>query len=381
MSGLIDVAPKYRQLQDLLRGRIERGEYRPGDKFLSENEMVREFGVSKHTVLKALEGLVAQGVVYRRQGMGTFVSENRPSGEARQNRNIAILNYAAVGEEFSLVSAQVLAGFEQRFEDWNCFFTVRNTGASPEAELSLIRSLADKVDGLAIITRFHPGKRHPAIEALAGLKIPCVNLITQPVQEYVGRIASVCPDDEQGGYLAGRHLIERGCDIPLVLFPGDERYMLTNYVKRMQGFQKAFAEAGRSLRDENFLRLELGGGEYFYEEAGYAAGSLIEKALTRDGKVGVFALMSDALAIGLEKSLQEKKIRLPEQVLLCGFDNETRTDNWGRDLTTIDTHLHQIGYQGAELLLEQMEARAAGRPIDRFPSRLLPVTLIKRGST
>jgi GntR family transcriptional regulator len=67
-------APLYVKLQDVLRGAIERRQLKPQDAIPPERELAQEFNVSRITVRKALDGLVAEGLLNRRQGAGTFVS-------------------------------------------------------------------------------------------------------------------------------------------------------------------------------------------------------------------------------------------------------------------------------------------------------------------
>jgi len=52
---------------------IEQGHWRPGSRIDSENELAAQFKVSVGTVRKALNNLVDDGVVWRRQGSGTYV--------------------------------------------------------------------------------------------------------------------------------------------------------------------------------------------------------------------------------------------------------------------------------------------------------------------
>ncbi len=67
--------PLFRQLSQLLASRIEQGLYEPGDQLPSENELIREFSVSRITVRNAMKDLIQKGRVYSIQGKGTFVSE------------------------------------------------------------------------------------------------------------------------------------------------------------------------------------------------------------------------------------------------------------------------------------------------------------------
>jgi GntR family transcriptional regulator len=65
--------PLYQRLKDAFAGRIAQGEWRPGAAIPPEGELAAEYGVALGTVRKAIEGLVQEGLIDRRQGRGTFV--------------------------------------------------------------------------------------------------------------------------------------------------------------------------------------------------------------------------------------------------------------------------------------------------------------------
>lgn len=67
--------PPYLRIAAGLRGRIERGELRPGDMLPSITRISQEEGVSKGTAVKALDVLRREGLTYSVQGWGTFVSD------------------------------------------------------------------------------------------------------------------------------------------------------------------------------------------------------------------------------------------------------------------------------------------------------------------
>lgn len=69
-----DHAPLYRQLQRVLREAIQKRVLGPDDALPAERDMAEELGVSRITVRKALDGLVTEGLLTRRQGAGTFVA-------------------------------------------------------------------------------------------------------------------------------------------------------------------------------------------------------------------------------------------------------------------------------------------------------------------
>ncbi len=70
--------PLYTRIEFLIRNKILSGQYEPGKKLLKEEELATHFGVSKITVRNALSHLEKEGLIVRKQGKGTFVSENIP---------------------------------------------------------------------------------------------------------------------------------------------------------------------------------------------------------------------------------------------------------------------------------------------------------------
>ena len=65
--------PLYQQLQRALRQAIESHVLGPDDALPPERDLAADFSVSRITVRKAIEGLVGEGMLVRRQGSGTFV--------------------------------------------------------------------------------------------------------------------------------------------------------------------------------------------------------------------------------------------------------------------------------------------------------------------
>lgn len=68
--------PIYAQIKEYLLSRIQSGEYGPGDRLPTENELTKNFQTSKSPVRQALDILRMEGMIYRHPGRGTFVSPN-----------------------------------------------------------------------------------------------------------------------------------------------------------------------------------------------------------------------------------------------------------------------------------------------------------------
>jgi GntR family transcriptional regulator len=66
--------PFYQQLYEILRGKVQRGEWQPGDLIPTETELIDSFQVSRNTVRQVLDMLVNEGLIYRQRGRGSFVA-------------------------------------------------------------------------------------------------------------------------------------------------------------------------------------------------------------------------------------------------------------------------------------------------------------------
>ena len=65
-------APRYHQVYVTVRAWVQDGTYKPGAQIPTEPELGRIFGVSRITIRKAIDALVREGWLVRRQGRGTF---------------------------------------------------------------------------------------------------------------------------------------------------------------------------------------------------------------------------------------------------------------------------------------------------------------------
>lgn len=66
--------PLYFQLKELLKDSIYSGEWQIGDLIPSENQLSKTYNVSRNTCQKAIDELVKEGILTRKQGIGTFVT-------------------------------------------------------------------------------------------------------------------------------------------------------------------------------------------------------------------------------------------------------------------------------------------------------------------
>jgi GntR family transcriptional regulator, histidine utilization repressor len=89
MSAVSAAQPRYAQIKETIRRRIQSGHWREGFQIPSEHKLLEEFSVSRMTVHRALRDLTDEGLLTRVQGLGTFVAERPTSMDVVELRSIA----------------------------------------------------------------------------------------------------------------------------------------------------------------------------------------------------------------------------------------------------------------------------------------------------
>ncbi|MFM8812296.1 MAG: GntR family transcriptional regulator [Methylophilaceae bacterium] len=83
-SNVLSYQPLYEQIKRMLTQSLIDGEWKAGEMIPSEMELAARFQVSQGTVRKAIDALVSENILTRRQGKGTYVSSH--NGEVQKLR-------------------------------------------------------------------------------------------------------------------------------------------------------------------------------------------------------------------------------------------------------------------------------------------------------
>ncbi|WP_437089712.1 winged helix-turn-helix domain-containing protein [Streptomyces sp. enrichment culture] len=66
--------PRWRQVAEVIRSRIDDGTYPPRTRVPSVMQIITEFGIATATAQKVLQNLRKEGLIYTEPGIGSFVS-------------------------------------------------------------------------------------------------------------------------------------------------------------------------------------------------------------------------------------------------------------------------------------------------------------------
>ncbi len=175
-------------------------------------------------------------------------------------------------------------------------------------------------------------------------------------------------DDEQVGWMATNHLIERGCR-RISHIRGPE---ISPGVGRFIGYRRALLEHQLEVPLNYVVKLPTA--DDLGSESGYDAMKELLRSQTRPD--GVFCF-NDESATGALRAIFEAGFRVPEDIAVIGVGNMRYTDILRVPLSTIDQSSALMGEQAALAALKMIENNGVIAPV----SMIVPIHLIERAST
>lgn len=210
-----------------------------------------------------------------------------------------------------------------------------STSNKPSRELKYISTLGvGVVDGLLFATNHNDADGTLATAINDAARIVLVD------EDVAGTaVSKIFSDNHQGGYLAGRHLIEAGHRrLAYIGGPGD----LMSATERASGFHAAVQEAGPGVEvvAEHF-------GAYTT-----AFGSAAGEALI-DGKAGATAVFagSDPILIGILRVMASRHVAVATDLSIVTFDDASPLELMATPVTAVRQPIQAMGERALDLLL------------------------------
>ena len=244
-------------------------------------------------------------------------------------------------------------GIERRTRENGYFLMIRSVEDARALE-SISRSW--RLSGLILTGMF----QDEFFSCVKKLGIPFVlidSYIDQP------DVYSIGLEDEKGGYIATRHLLENGHRTIAFASPTIRERGVVE--QRLIGYRRALAEFGVPFDPSLVFTQEIS------VEEGRRLGHLLseKKEIT-----GIFA-SADILAAGIMTGLRESGVSVPRDKSVVGFDDNYLSQLTNPTLTTIHQDAEQKGMLAADMILAQLRGESIAER-----SVILPVSLVERES-
>ncbi len=217
-----------------------------------------------------------------------------------------------------------------------------NADRSPEKERSTIRALYDQsVDAIIFAGGGLEDEAH-----LTDLPWDLTTVVT--VGPHQLPFPNVRVDDVGTIKMAMRHMFDEGCRRVLCI-AGMRTWQIT--AERLQGYREALEEQGIAY-DESLV-FE---GEFRIESGRRSVEDALERGVEFDGVMS----FNDYSAVGALQVLQERGLRVPDDVAVVGCDDILLASYVSPALTSVSFPQYDFGFRAMEMSLELI----AGRPVD-----------------
>ncbi|QHT62259.1 GntR family transcriptional regulator [Paenibacillus lycopersici] len=351
----------YEQIKRHLQSEIELAHWKPHDLLPSENELMKQFGVSRITVKKAMTDLVEQGAIYRVQGKGTFVAPPEPVPAASaapvpaKTKAIALLLPFINNQH----NALLLNGVEHILSRAGYSLLFCNTENSIAQEERAIRTmLARGVDGMIV----YPVDGESYNREILQLTLDSFPLVV--MDRYLRGIdtSCVCPDNLTGAREGVDHLIALGHRH--IGFLSTVVSNTSSIEDRLSGYEKALADHGIPIdRRYRYVDIELGEPKPIKDK--------IRDFLTRNPELTAIFAINPGLGLQVVKAASEMGIRVPEELSLVFFDDFELSEFHAVRPTYVSQEENVLGQEAAKLIVSMIEHPGQGTKKLFFAPKLI----------
>jgi DNA-binding LacI/PurR family transcriptional regulator len=252
--------------------------------------------------------------------------------------------------------SELLSGVEYTCRKNGYDFVISGISRAEECKNWIMKR---NLDALLVLGKF-PVK---VFEKMKPLSIPLV--FVDSFEEYANAYHNIRINDELGGYLGTKHLIDSGHT--QICFVPNGKVDRAVDGQRFLGFKRALKEASIPFKKEMVVE-----GKLNTFENGYSIGLELMK---KQDITAIFT-SSDITALGIIKSLNDHKKRIPEDYAIVGFDDLMISKYSSPSLTTIRQDVFRKGSIAAETCINVIANE------DIHPEQImLPVELVVRDST
>lgn len=354
---------KNEKLREIVRSAIIRGEYKPGDILPSQNEMCAKYGVSNHTVREAIGSLVHEGLLYRIQGKGTFVSQRKLDKltlgfvTSRMHRDFG--THYRLGYSLHPLLFQHI---EEKAEEHGASVIVDLHHEDVDAERKALLDLVERRVG-GIISFYIGGDYNiDCLEMVKQANIPLVLVDRHPEKFDTDYVIT---DNFRGAYRAVKFLLDRGFKR---IYNFTVQSSSSTQSERMRGYKTALEDYGiefdqtlvQNVCSDMFPNLAMGND--------FHGASKIAKQIFNDIKepFGVFA-SSGVILAGVWRSLRDLGVDHSQLGLAC-FDVPIEGIPKDIPLIKVVQPLEEIGRRSVQIIMDKLNGYTETQHIVLPPS-------------
>jgi len=307
-------------------------------------DVAKAAGVSPATVSRVLNGYDVSPERSARVHEAVRDLDYQPNGAARAlRRQVADVWSAIVADVENPFFTSVVRGLEDAARRHGHRVILCNSDEELDRERDYFDvAIAERVGGVVVAVA---STRQSRLDALLENNIPVVAIDRRPVGHPVD---CVLVNNRLGARQATSHLLEGGAR-RVACITGPSRISTAN--ERLAGARDAVRQAGLDLQVAR-RDFRVGGGH-----------DATIDLLTSDMPPDALFVANNLMTVGAMTALRELGLRVPDDVLVVGFDDSPWTELTEPQLTVVAQPTYEIGTTAAELLVAR-RAKRTGKPRD-----------------
>lgn len=327
-------------------------------------DIARELNITASTVSRALNGhsAISEATKFAvsKTAKKLQYSHNRIASSLRIGKT-KIIGVIIPSAEINFFGS-VVHGIEKiaNENDYNVLLYQSNEQSDYEKK-GIETFLRSRVDGvLASISKETTDLSH--FKEIKKREVPLI--LFDRVNEDL-KVPSVVVNDYQGSYNATQHLIDQGCS-RIAHIAGQQHVSI--FKQRLEGYVDAVRHNGLRV-DENLIR---------YGSVTIQSGMECMEALMSQKPDGVFAV-EDFTALGAIQAIKAANIKIPDDIAIIGFANESFGKYITPSLSTVDQQTIRMGELAANLFFE-LSAEKSFYKANPVKTVLEPVLVFRESS-
>lgn len=360
--------PKYEIIKEALLARIHAGDFSFDESFCTEKMLSEQHHVSRITAKRAIEDLEQQGILYRKRGVGSFVSRSlSPVSKTTDAPKMIslLLPFATTQGNIS----EAIGSLSAVLAECGYFLSIHVTGSSSPKERTTLELLRSQ--NIAALV-YYPKRDNIHLEKLNDFMFSGCPIVIVDKQTDCPYLNNVVCDNYDGGRQAARHLLGQG-HRNIAFFTAAPLSETSSVRDRFAGFLDEMKAAGIAPDPHQLVTCceELSDDATLSTKRTPFQQKLL--AMHSDGITAIIA-ENDRIAELIFLACRTIGLRIPEDLCLCGFDDTNVSRSLG--ITSIHQDFAGIGREVGRILLSALKNPAA-----ETEKIILPVTIVPRASS
>lgn len=365
MTSPIPTISDSRHLANHLRHDLLEGRYSVSEPFPSLRVLARQHDTGVRVARNAVDILVKEGLLYRRERSGTFVrlaAGDRVGAAERASPRCVTIVERATGTLPTFVRSDYLQGHTQALDSTDIKMRVMGLPAEVERLPTIFSKQFPFSEQACVLINI---TQAPILQWLIDHQVPfVVQNYTQYPKEALPPHHSVAVNKVRGAFEATQFLIDQGHQ--RIGYAGFSEFDSDDLLEVYEGYAAAMRCGGLEVRRQDIMPVNT-------DEPHMACEPAMRWLKGRDLPTAMLA-RTDAAAVGILAAAQLLGIDVPSQLSVIGFNNQLEAATTNPPLTTVGVPRVQLGREAIACLLDSIQQPSS--PI----TRILDCQLVHRES-